>query len=43
MTFLRQFWDILEGRRRLLALSVLCGLAFAGANLLPPLMIAKVI
>ena len=43
MTFLRQFWNILEGRRRLLLLSVLCGLAFAGANLLPPLMIAKVI
>ncbi len=43
MAFLRQFWDILEGRRRLLALSILCGLAFAGANLLPPLMIAKLI
>lgn len=43
MTFLRQFWDILAGRRLLLVFSVLCGLAFAGANLLPPLMIAKVI
>ncbi len=43
MTFLQQFWNILEGRRRLLLLSVLCGLAFAGANLLPPLMIAEVI
>ena len=43
MTFLRQFWDILEGRRRLLVLSILCGLAFAGANLLPPLMIATLI
>lgn len=43
MPFFRQFWDILQGRRRLLLLSVLCGLAFAGANLLPPLMIAKVI
>jgi ATP-binding cassette subfamily B protein len=43
MTFLRQFWDILAGRRHLLVFSVLCGLAFAGANLLPPLMIARVI
>jgi ATP-binding cassette, subfamily B, bacterial len=43
MTFLRQFWNILEGRRHLLMLSILCGLAFAGANLLPPLMIARLI
>jgi len=43
MEFLRQFWNILEGRRQLLVLSVLCGLAFAGANLLPPLMIARLI
>ena len=43
MRFLKQFWNILEGRRRLLVLSVLCGLVFAGANLLPPLMIARVI
>ena len=36
MKFVRQFYDLLEGNRFLLAMSVCCGLAFAGANLLPP-------
>ena len=43
MAFLIQFWNILAGRRRLLALSVLCGLLFAGANLVPPLLIRELI
>ena len=43
MTFLAQFWNILAGRRVLLALSVSCGLLFAGANLLPPLLIRQLI
>jgi len=43
MTFLKQFYAILAGRRRLVALSVLCGLIFAAANLLPPLVIRQLI
>ena len=43
MKFLRQFYQILEGNRRLLALSIGCGLIFAGANLLPPLLIRELI
>ena len=43
MTFLRQFYQILEGRRVLLSLSVVCGLLFALANLIPPLLIRELI
>ena len=43
MAFLIQFWSILAGHRLLLTLSVLCGLLFAGANLLPPLLIRQLI
>ncbi|MBT3341825.1 MAG: ABC transporter ATP-binding protein [Gemmatimonadetes bacterium] len=43
MSFLRQFWQLLGSRRRTLGWSVLCGLAFAGANLLPPLLIRELI
>ena len=43
MAFLSQFWSILAGRRGLLTLSVLCGLLFAGANLVPPLLIRQLI
>ncbi len=43
MSFLRQFWHILGDCRRLLGLSVLCGIAFAGASLLPPLLIRELI
>ena len=43
MTFLRQFWEILEGRRLLLGFSVAGGLLFAAANLLPPLLIRELI
>lgn len=43
MTFVRQILEILSGRRLFMACSVACGLAFAGANLLPPLLIRKLI
>jgi ATP-binding cassette, subfamily B, bacterial len=43
LSFLRQFWQLLGSRRRTLGWSVLCGLAFAGANLLPPLLIRELI
>ena len=43
MTFLKQFYQILEGRRLLLATSVTCGLLFAAANLIPPLLIRTLI
>ena len=43
MRFLKQFYQILEGRRLLLATSVTCGLLFAAANLLPPLLIRTLI
>ena len=43
MSFLRQFYQILEGRRLLLGLSVGCGLVFAASNLLPPLLIRTLI
>ena len=43
MSFLRQFCHLLGDCRRLLGLSVMCGLVFAGANLLPPLLIRELI
>jgi ATP-binding cassette subfamily B protein len=43
MNFLRQFYDILKGRRLLISLSVCSGLLFASANLVPPLLIRQLI
>ena len=43
MTFLRKFYQILEGRRLLLSLSVACGLLFALTNLVPPLLSRELI
>ncbi|MDA0746092.1 MAG: ABC transporter ATP-binding protein [bacterium] len=43
MDFLIQFYRLLEGRRLLMALSITCGLLFAAANLVPPLLIRKLI
>ena len=43
MKFLKQFYEILQGRRLLIALSVSSGLLFAGANLVPPLLIRELI
>ncbi len=43
MNFLAQFYRILEGKRLLIALTIACGLLFAAANLLPPLLIRELI
>lgn len=43
MKFLKQVYELLEGRRLFMAGSILCGLVFAFANLLPPLLIRKLI
>ena len=43
MDFLVRFYRILEGKRLLVALTVACGLLFAAANLLPPLLIRELI
>jgi len=43
MKFLKQVYALLEGRRLFMAGSILCGMVFAGANLLPPLLIRKLI
>lgn len=43
MKFLGQLHSILEGKRLLIALTVACGLLFAAANLLPPLLIRELI
>ncbi len=43
MSFVAQFYRILEGKRLLVALTVACGLLFAAANLLPPLLIRELI
>ena len=43
MHFFRQFHDLVHDHRRLILLSTLCGLLFALANLLPPLIIRRLI
>jgi ATP-binding cassette subfamily B protein len=43
MIFLRQVYTLLEGRRLFMVGSIFCGLVFSGANLLPPLLIRKLI
>ena len=43
MHFLRRLWDALAGQRRLMAVSILVGLAFTGVGLLPPLLIRRLI
>lgn len=43
MTFIKQIYDLLEGRRLFMACSIACGLIFAAANLIPPLLIRKLI
>ena len=43
MSFLKQFYDILKGRHLLIFLSVGCGLLFAALNLVPPLLIRRLI
>ncbi len=43
MAFFIQFYHLLKGRRLLMAFSIGCGLLFAAANLLPPLLIRELI
>jgi len=43
MNFLSQFHSLIRGHRHLIVLSTLCGLLFALANLLPPLVIRRLI
>lgn len=39
--FIKQIWDVLESDRRLIALSVFCGLLFTGLGILPPLIVRE--
>ena len=43
MAFIKQIYDLLEGRRLFMACCIACGLIFAAANLIPPLLIRKLI
>ena len=43
MHFFRQFHDLVRDHRHLILLSTFCGLFFAAANLLPPLIIRRLI
>ena len=43
MNFIHQFYRLVHPQRRLLALSIGCGLLFVAANLLPPLAIRRLI
>ncbi len=43
MAFIKQIYDLLEGRRLFMACSIACGFLFAAANLIPPLLIRKLI
>ncbi|MDE0965028.1 MAG: ABC transporter ATP-binding protein, partial [Candidatus Latescibacteria bacterium] len=43
MHFFRQFHDLVRDHRHLILLSTCCGLLFAAANLLPPLIIRRLI
>ena len=43
LRLLRHILDILQGQGRYMTLSVICGVVFAGANLIPPLLIRRMI
>jgi len=43
MTFFRRIWNALEGDRRLMAASVLCGLLFTALGIVPPLLVGEMI
>ena len=43
MNFLKQLYHLLEGHRAFMALSIFCGILFAAANLIPPLLIRQLI
>jgi len=41
--FIKQIWNVLESDRRLIALSVFCGLLFTGLGILPPLLVREML
>ena len=43
MRLIRHIVEILQGQGRYMTLSVICGVVFAGANLIPPLLIRRMI
>ncbi len=43
MKFLKNVYEVLRGRRLFMTWSIVCGLLFAGANLIPPLLIRRLI
>ena len=43
MNFIRQFYRLVRPQRTLLALTIGCGFLFVAANLLPPLVIRRLI
>jgi len=41
--FIKQIWDVLESDRRLILLSVFCGLLFTGLGIVPPLLVREML
>lgn len=41
--FIKQIWEVLESDRRLIALSVFCGLLFTGLGIIPPLLVREML
>ena len=41
--FIKQIWDVLESDRRLIVLSVFCGLVFTCLGILPPLLVRQML
>jgi len=41
--FIKQIWDVLESDRRLIVLSVFCGLVFTCLGILPPLLVREML
>ena len=41
--FIQQIWNVLEADRRLIVLSVICGLLFTGLGIVPPLLVREML
>jgi ATP-binding cassette subfamily B protein len=41
--FIKQIWNVLEADRRLIVLSVICGLLFTGLGIVPPLLVREML
>ncbi|HIA64008.1 MAG TPA: ABC transporter ATP-binding protein [Planctomycetaceae bacterium] len=41
--FIKQIWGVLESDRRLIVLSIFCGLLFTGLGILPPLLVREML